>query len=129
MARVFRLECHACLLDIDVLSEIWGTSCGHMFHRDCIEKVYKVPNPRCSFCRTEMNRIFPLHFQFLSAPQIEALHKQPDYLSTIVLYDPHHLNQHGQLTPLAISIARLIQMTPNDAAFHLLLMQLLHYLD
>lgn len=128
MAKFFRLECHACLLEIDVLSQIWGTPCGHMFHFDCIDKIYKAVNPRCSFCRTEINRIFPLHFQFFSGQQIEDLQNQPDYLSRVVLHDPHRLNQHGQLTPLEISVARLIRMTPNDVAFHLLLMQLLHYL-
>lgn len=124
MATVLRLECNCCLLDLDLLAPMWGTSCGHVFHTDCISKIYADEKHECSFCRSEIDRIFPLHFEWLNAQQNHQNRTQ------VVIYDPYRLNQHGnETTQLAQSIMRLIELTPGEEEFHLVLLQLLQFLQ
>lgn len=47
------IECTICLSDIDEISRVTTTLCGHTFHTDCIDQ-WLVDNNTCPFCRTEL---------------------------------------------------------------------------
>ncbi|XP_042754166.1 probable E3 ubiquitin-protein ligase XERICO isoform X1 [Lactuca sativa] len=47
-------ECSVCLVEFDPDSEINRLSCGHVFHKSCVEKWLKYWNITCPLCRNHM---------------------------------------------------------------------------
>uniref|UniRef100_A0A5B7AMB1 Putative E3 ubiquitin-protein ligase XERICO isoform X1 n=1 Tax=Davidia involucrata TaxID=16924 RepID=A0A5B7AMB1_DAVIN len=47
-------ECSVCLTEFEPDAEINHLSCGHVFHKICLEKWLKYWNVTCPLCRTRM---------------------------------------------------------------------------
>ncbi|MFS7921760.1 putative transcription factor C2H2 family [Helianthus anomalus] len=47
-------ECSVCLVEFKLDAEINQLSCGHVFHKSCVEKWLKLWNVTCPLCRNHM---------------------------------------------------------------------------
>ncbi|KAK9074112.1 hypothetical protein SSX86_006709 [Deinandra increscens subsp. villosa] len=47
-------ECSVCLVEFKADAEINRLSCGHVFHKSCVEKWLKLWNVTCPLCRNQM---------------------------------------------------------------------------
>ncbi|KAL8239321.1 hypothetical protein R6Q59_015888 [Mikania micrantha] len=47
-------ECSVCLVEFKPDAEINQLSCGHVFHKSCLEKWLKLWNVTCPLCRNQM---------------------------------------------------------------------------
>ena len=58
------IACSICLESFTLISEIYTTPCGHVFHHECIRKWLQSGNQSCSQCRwtCKINQITKLHF-------------------------------------------------------------------
>nr|XP_043630225.1 probable E3 ubiquitin-protein ligase XERICO [Erigeron canadensis] len=54
LCRRTKQECSVCLVEFKPNSEINRLSCGHVFHKSCLEKWLKYWNVTCPLCRNDM---------------------------------------------------------------------------
>nr|XP_043621311.1 probable E3 ubiquitin-protein ligase XERICO [Erigeron canadensis] len=54
LCRTTKQECSVCLVDFKPDAEINQLSCGHVFHKSCLEKWLKCWNVTCPLCRNHM---------------------------------------------------------------------------
>ncbi|KAL7591606.1 probable E3 ubiquitin-protein ligase XERICO [Lactuca sativa] len=54
LRRPTKQECSVCLTEFKPDSEINKLSCGHVFHKSCLEKWLKCWNITCPLCRNHM---------------------------------------------------------------------------
>ncbi|XP_071730071.1 probable E3 ubiquitin-protein ligase XERICO [Rutidosis leptorrhynchoides] len=54
LCRRTKQECSVCLVEFKPDSEINRLSCGHVFHKSCVEKWLKYWNVTCPLCRNHM---------------------------------------------------------------------------
>ncbi|KAL4555337.1 hypothetical protein LXL04_037955 [Taraxacum kok-saghyz] len=54
LRRAIKQECSVCLTEFKPDVEINNLSCGHVFHKSCLEKWLKFWNITCPLCRNHM---------------------------------------------------------------------------
>ncbi|KAF5771849.1 putative transcription factor C2H2 family [Helianthus annuus] len=54
LCRRTKQECSVCLVEFNPDAEINRLSCGHVFHKSCLEKWLKLWNVTCPLCRNQM---------------------------------------------------------------------------
>ncbi|KAI3753525.1 hypothetical protein L2E82_25580 [Cichorium intybus] len=54
LRRAAKQECSVCLSEFKPDAEINNLSCGHVFHKSCLEKWLKLWNITCPLCRNHM---------------------------------------------------------------------------
>ncbi|XP_071701233.1 probable E3 ubiquitin-protein ligase XERICO [Rutidosis leptorrhynchoides] len=54
LCRSIKQECSVCLMEFKPDAEINHLSCGHVFHKTCLEKWLKCWNVTCPLCRNHM---------------------------------------------------------------------------
>ncbi|PWA39194.1 zinc finger, RING/FYVE/PHD-type [Artemisia annua] len=54
LCRRTKQECSVCLVEFKPDAEINRLSCGHVFHKNCVEKWLKYWNVTCPLCRNDM---------------------------------------------------------------------------
>lgn len=54
LCRCTKQECSVCLVEFKPDAEINQLSCGHVFHKCCVEKWLKYWNVTCPLCRNDM---------------------------------------------------------------------------
>jgi len=47
-------ECPICLDVMKVKDDMKFSSCGHLYHPDCYEKLLAMPDPKCALCRRKI---------------------------------------------------------------------------
>lgn len=59
-------ECAICLDHFETKDMVNVLPCGHVYHQECHETCKKNGYTACSFCQTEYNHYYSLHYEELS---------------------------------------------------------------
>lgn len=56
------LKCSICLDSYTAKNNIYATSCGHLYHKKCIERCYKAGHLKCPLCKQtlKMSQLHPI---------------------------------------------------------------------
>ncbi|XP_034115195.1 E3 ubiquitin-protein ligase trul-1-like isoform X1 [Drosophila albomicans] len=58
-----KVNCTICLESYRSVDNIWGGTCGHVFHWKCLER-WKENSEQCPTCRSTSATFFPIYLNF-----------------------------------------------------------------